>query len=210
MKIRAPLPMLKSVSRCAPRKPQVHTRKVGPGHAKGQWDTISCLWKRPVMGIWRKHIRSDASMKFSISSPFQAICGLRTSWAVAYICVISFNSPLETFASIHLFGCFLNFRYLKHPVATSSTTSLCIVQKSRFLFAYGLLHNRLFGYCSVLWEIANNHSQQTFLHITTYFRLAMDRQYWKALKLQTNVQRLAIKIRLRGKENLLCIYVINI
>lgn len=183
MKIPAPLTVLKIVPPCVPQDPQAHTRKVGPGHAKGPCNTISCLWKRPVMGIWRKHI-SDASMKFSISSPFQAICGLRTSWAVAYICVISFNSPLETFASIHLFGCFLNFRYLKHPVAMSSTTSLCIVQKSRFLFAYGLLRNHLFGYCSVLWETAHYHSQQTFLHITAYFGLEMDRQHWKVLKLK--------------------------
>lgn len=117
MKIPVPFPVIEDVPVCAPQETQEHMRKVGPGHAKGPSNTVSCLWKWLVMAFRRKHIRSDVSMKFSISSPFQAICGLRTSWAVAYICVISFNSSLETFASIHLLSCFLNFRYLKHPVA---------------------------------------------------------------------------------------------
>lgn len=56
--------------------------------------------------------------------------------------------------------------------------------KKWVLFVCSLLRNHFIWYCLELWEIANNHSQQSLFHINADFRLAMDRQYWKVQKLQ--------------------------
>lgn len=125
-------------------------------------------------------------MKSSISSPFQVICGLRTSWAAAYIYVISFNSPLETFDSNSL-CCFLNFILSISETSCGNEFRNLIMHcvKKWVSFLYSLLHNHFIWYCFLLWEIANNPSQQSLFHFTAHFRLAMDRQYRKVQKLQT-------------------------